>query len=60
MHGRGGRGGEAADDVGEVGFRIKTPAAGAGCDGVEDGAVFACFPGTKKEEVLFADGTGAE
>ena len=34
MHGRGGRGGEVADDVGEASFRIQTPAAGAGYDGV--------------------------
>jgi hypothetical protein len=35
----------AADDVGEIGFGIQTPAARAGDDGVEDGAVFSSFAG---------------
>jgi hypothetical protein len=37
---RGGRGRDPADNVGEVGIRIKSPAEGAGGDGVEDGEGF--------------------
>ncbi len=60
MHFSGVRGGEAADDVGEVGFRIKTPAARARGYGVEDGALLSGFSGAEEEEVFFADGTGAD
>jgi hypothetical protein len=40
VHFSGGRGRDPADNVGEVGIRIKSPAAGAGGDGVEDGEGF--------------------
>ena len=60
MHFRRGCGREAADDVGKVGFGIKPAAAGAGHDGVVDGAVFSSFAGTEKQEVLFANGAGPD
>ena len=60
MHFSGGRGGDAADDVGEVGFGIKAPAAGAGGDGVEDGALLSGFSRAEEEEVLFANGAGTD
>jgi hypothetical protein len=40
VHFSGGRGRNPADNVGEVGIRIKSPAAGAGGAGVEDGEGF--------------------
>ncbi len=52
VHGRGGRGGYASDDVGEVGFRNKTPAAGAGGDGVKDGALLSGFSRAEEEKAF--------
>lgn len=54
------RGGEAGEDVAEVGVRVDPAAAAAFDDGVEDGAALASFGGADEEPVFLADGGGTD
>jgi hypothetical protein len=60
LHGRGGRVRNATNDIGEVCFGIKAPAAGVGGDGVDDGALLFGFSRAEEEKVLFANRAGAD
>ena len=55
-----GRGGEAGEDVAEIGVGIEAAAAAAFHDGVENGSALAGFGGAEEEPVLLVDRGGAD
>ncbi len=55
-----GGGGQAGEDVAQIGIRIEATLAATLDDGVEDGAAFAGLGFADEEPVLFAEGGGAD